>query len=363
MLSDKHLQHIDVLKGVVIFFVVVSHAFHFGFAYYSSPLRTALISLDMPVFMFLSGYLAALGRLDFTTEGYEEFWRKKARQLFLPLLTLPIGYAYFYGIPMQEMIFGVHHGGYWFTWVLFLMFVLWFVFRLADHYLNRERSALLEVLFALLTLFFVLIIDLPWKEGYAWSYEAMSWGKLNYLYHHFLIGYFVARYPSIERILVNPALTALFVLAFLALIYIECTHRAVLGGIPASLFGVWAAFGMVQQLGRGKDKLTRIFSYLGSESRTIYFTHYFFLFSIPWIGNFLKELRYTGLRVFGWEVIFSMSYAVVVISITLLAVRLIKSNPILAWMCYGKAMEEPSQMNNTDGNEQSENLSDSSIAS
>ena len=59
MAEKNHLQYLDVYKGAIIFLVVVGHAFHFGFAYYESPLLTMLKSLDMPSFLFMSGFLGA----------------------------------------------------------------------------------------------------------------------------------------------------------------------------------------------------------------------------------------------------------------------------------------------------------------
>lgn len=338
MKTKQHLQYIDVLKGVVIFFVVVGHAFHFGFSYYQSPLLSVLRSIDMPIFMTLAGLLASRGALEFSPEGCKAFWSKKARQLFLPLLTLPTLYALCYNIPSSEMIFGMYHGGYWFTWVLFLMFVLWFAFRLLSHFLNPRQDAFVEVLLASLTLLFVLAVDAPWQAASPESYAAMSWGKMNYLYHHFLIGYFVGRYTELRALVLDPLVTALSALSFCFLIYLECTQQAVLGGIPAALCGVVMALGLAYRLGRGASRVNSLLAYLGRESRTIYFTHYFLLFSAPFVREFLLGLRRTGARTLGWEVLFAFVYAAVVIALTLLVVRLIKSNPYLAWLCYGKAL-------------------------
>lgn len=336
--TRQHIQYLDVLKGIVIFFVVVGHAFHFGFSYYQSPLLAVLRSVDMPIFIFLSGYLAAMGSLRFDGKGYKAFWFKKARQLFLPLITLPTFYALFYSISAQEMLFGIHHGGYWFTWVLFLMFVLWFVFRVANHYLNPRQDRLVEISFASLTLFFVIAVDTPWQINSPISYTAMSWGKMNYLYHYFLIGYFVGRYSAFREQLLHPLTTALATLAFAWFIYLECTHRAVLGGIPASMCGVAMAFGLAYRLGHSLNRINSCLAYLGRESRTIYFTHYFFLFTVPFVHDFLVGLRRLGGRALGWEIICAFSYAALVVALTLFAVRLIKANPYLAWLCYGKAL-------------------------
>lgn len=361
MADLRHLQYIDVLKGVVIFLVVVGHAFHFGFSYYQSPLLVVLRSIDMPIFMFLSGLLAARGELSFSLEGCKDFWRKKVRQLFLPLITLPTFYALFYKIPASEMLFGLYHGGYWFTWVLFLIFVLWFAFRLANRFLNPQQDPFVEVFLASLTLVFVLAIDAPWQSASPESYTAMSWGKLNYLYHHFLIGYFVGRYPAFRGFILDPLVTAISAIVFSFLIYMECTHSAVLGGIPASMCGVFLAFGLAHSLGRGASRANRLLAYLGRESRTIYFTHYFFLFSVPFVRGFLLALRNSGARVLGWEVISSCFYAAIVIVLTLVVVRLIKSNPILAWLCYGKSL--PRSLNILPRDEQPTDLPNSSSPS
>lgn len=334
----SHWQHIDVLKGVAIFLVVVGHAFHFGFAYYGSPLFLVLRSIDMPIFVFLSGYLAAAGTLRFDAAGYGAFWRKKARQLFLPLLTLPTIYAIFYSIPAEEMLWGVHHGGYWFTWVLFEMFVLWFVFRLLNHYTNPNHSSMLEVLWALLTLSFVLWIDHPWQSISPQTYGAFSWGKMHYLYHQFLLGYFVCRYPRLEAGLIRPEVMALATILFVYLIYTEYTLGSVLGGIPASLSGVVMALGLATHLGKAKTRINSLLAYLGSESRTIYFTHYFLLFSVPMVRPFLFDTINAGGRVFMWEVLSACLYAALVVVATLVVVKLLKANPILAFLCYGKAL-------------------------
>lgn len=335
--GKHHMQHIDVLKGIVIFLVVVGHSFHFGFSYYRSPLLAVLRSIDMPIFVFLSGYLASKP-LEFSFGGHIAFWRKKARQLFLPLITLPTLYALFYSVSFDEMLFGIHHGGYWFTWVLFEMFVLWFVFQLLNHYTNPEGDVTLETLWAMLTLAFVLWVDLPWKAYSPMTHEAFSWGKMNYLYHNFLIGYFVGKYSSFERILIRPEVTALSALLFTLLIYTECTSAPVMGGIPASLSGLVMAFGLVNHLGKGDSRLNRLAGYLGQESRTIYFTHYFFLFSVPMVKPFLFGILRDGGRTISWEIGLSVLYAAIVVSITLMVVRLIKANSILAFLCYGKAL-------------------------
>ncbi len=345
----QYQQHLDVLKGVVIFLVVVGHAFHFGFAYYRSPVLMALRSIDMPIFLFLSGLLAA-SPITFSREGVRGYWLKKSRQLLLPLLSLPTLYAVLYRIPASEMIWGMMHGGYWFTLVLFEMFVLMFIFRGANHLLNRDQQPLLEVILALLSLVFVLAIDPVWRELSPASYQALSWGKTNYLYYYFLIGYFAGRYPELRDLLTSTPIQATTGVAFVLLIYAEYISGVVLEGLPASLCGMTFAYATACRLGRTPSRLNRGIAALGKESRTLYLTHYLFLFSAPMGKTFLNDLPRDG-RIVMWELLLSFAYASIVICTTLVAVRIIKSNALLACLCYGKRLpsaETPSRASSSD---------------
>lgn len=334
--SKRHLQHLDVLKGVVIFFVVVGHAFHFGFAYYQSPVLMALRSMDMPVFLFLSGMLGA-GALSFDCTGAKSYWLKKGRQLLLPLLTLPTLYALLYNISAREMIWGMMHGGYWFTWVLFQMFVLLYGARFLNHLVNREGKPLVEVSLLVISLCFVQLIDPYWQSLSPVTYEAFSWGKMNYLYVYFLIGYLVGRYPEMSEVLVSTPVQAVSGVAFVLLIYAEYMGGKVLSGVPASLSAVTFAYSTAYRMGQGNTWGNRLLAALGKESRAIYLTHYLFLFSAPMVKTFLTELPRGG-RVVMWEFVSSFTYATLVVAVTYIVVRIIKSNALLDCLCYGKRL-------------------------
>lgn len=341
MMERRHYQYLDVLKGVVIFLVVVGHAFHFGYRYYQSAILMALRSIDMPIFLFMSGLLAA-GGISISRAGLRDYWLKKSRQLLLPLLGLPVLYALIYRIPASEMIGDMMHGGYWFTLVLFEMFVLLWGVRVANHYVNRAQSPLVEILLALLSVGLVLAIDPLWAERSAQTYSALSWGKLSYLYPYFVVGYFAGKYGALRRALVDAPVHALAGVAFVLLIYAEYTSGSVLGGVPASVCGLIFAYGTAIRLGDKPSRLNRALAYLGKESRTIYLTHYLFLFSVPAGRAFLKGLPQGG-RNMMWELLLSFGYAAVVIAVTLVAVCLIKSSDILACLCYGKRIPQTPQ--------------------
>lgn len=332
----EHIQYLDVLKGVTIFFVVVGHAFHFGFEYYRSTLLYVLRSIDMPIFLFLSGMLGA-GALSFRAAGIRDYWLKKSRQLLLPLCTLPFLYALVYDIELRHLLLDRMHGGYWFTLTLFEMFALLYIARVANRLSNRGDSPWIEILWLALSLAFVQLVDAPWEHLHPSSWEALSWGKMNYLYQYFLLGYLAGRYQAIERILSSTAVQAIATLVFFACIYRETTAQAVLGGVPASLSGLIMAYATAKRLGNGSSRLNTFWAYLGRESRTIYLTHYFLLFSLPAVGKYLKGIQNDD-RIFLIEALCASAYALVVIGATLLLVRMLRSNDYLNTLFYGKRL-------------------------
>lgn len=336
MREKAHIQYLDVLKGVIIFLVVVGHAFHFGFEYYRSTLLYILRNIDMPIFLFLSGFLGA-GALSFDLKSAGRYWVKKARQLLLPLCTLPVLYALFFEIEWEHLLLDRMHGGYWFTLTLFEMFVLLYGLRYINSLVNKAERPWVEVLLAGLSLTFVLAIDKPWHDVHPVSWEALSWGKTNYLYYYFLFGYFVGRYPRLEVVISSTPAQLLSTLIFVACLYYEVTYHRVLEGIPASLSGVVMAYSTAKKMGNIPSRFNGLWAYLGRESRTIYLTHYFLLFSAPMVGKFLKGFK-SDARVFLWESLAASIYAVIVIVATLLVVRMLKSNAYLNTLFYGKKL-------------------------
>lgn len=337
MAEKNHLQYLDVYKGAIIFLVVVGHAFHFGFAYYQSPLLTMLKSLDMPSFLFMSGFLGA-GVLSFDRKSIVSYWLKKSRQLLLPLATLPFLYAYLYKLDMMNILLDKMHGGYWFTFSLFEMFVLVYLVRVLNRLINKKNSAFVEVVLSLLSLAFVLLIDDPWQQHHVRSWEALSWGKMNYLYYYFLFGYFVGRFKELEQVITTPIIHALSGIAFVLLLKHDVHAKPMLDGLLTSFSGVLFAYATVKQIGNLKTRANSLLSYLGKESRTIYLTHYFFLCSVPIAGNFLKT-QVGSERIFLWELLLSFTYAGLVVAVTLVAVRIIRSSKILDTLFYGKRLD------------------------
>ncbi len=130
----------DALKGLAILLVVVGHAVQSSYRDFDDhPLFRLIYAFHMPLFMFISGYVAFYG-------GDNGSWsqlRKKARALVLPFVAW---YLISYVINGTYLTVGIYDflkrgalapdWGLWFLWVLFLNFAVLAVALKAERYLH-----------------------------------------------------------------------------------------------------------------------------------------------------------------------------------------------------------------------------------
>ena len=81
-MATKRIPYLDNIKGVLIVLVLIGHAIQYCSSTYEMDFSFRLIySFHMPLFFFVSGYLANKGRWD------RNLIPKRAIQLLLPFVT------------------------------------------------------------------------------------------------------------------------------------------------------------------------------------------------------------------------------------------------------------------------------------
>lgn len=79
MMATKRLPYLDNIKGLLIILVVIGHAIQYCLPTYEMNIAFRFIySFHMPLFFFVSGYLANRGRWD------SNVIRRRAIQLLIP---------------------------------------------------------------------------------------------------------------------------------------------------------------------------------------------------------------------------------------------------------------------------------------
>ena len=54
----ERLEYLDQMKGIAIWLMVIGHVMLFSFKVSDTPVQQMLGIFDMPIFFFVSGYLA-----------------------------------------------------------------------------------------------------------------------------------------------------------------------------------------------------------------------------------------------------------------------------------------------------------------
>lgn len=275
----------DALKGFAILLVVVGHAIQVPYRYgIGDNLAFRFIySFHMPLFMFLSGYVAALS----TRPTNARYISDKAIRLLLPFLTWQ---AARYVINARYEDFGFvsywHHlllapdfdHGLWFLWVLFLCFCLLVPALRLERYWGTAALVLALVFSQFLTTHYAGLAMVKWYfpffiAGYVLKRHLF---QISWLWSLPLAVAFIPLSVIWERRdvpdIVNRVADELRVLHF----------DAAARNIPdwyrylTPFAGIAFAFGLYRLVKRSNVTVA-VFSYLGERSLTIYCAEFFFL--------------------------------------------------------------------------------------
>lgn len=124
--NKKRIGYIDSLRGFTMFLVVFAHVELFSFGIYSkeSLIGSVFISFRMPMFFFISGYIAyKLANWNFSY--YIQMLKKKAIVQLIPTLFFFSLFCIIRGNSIYSLLSNGPQG-FWFTIVLFYMFVLYY---------------------------------------------------------------------------------------------------------------------------------------------------------------------------------------------------------------------------------------------
>lgn len=127
MRATGRIAYIDALRGFTMFLVVYWHvmALSFGIKVEESVIGAFFLTFRMPMFFFISGYLGYKALQYFGWESFKSLVKKKA---FVQLVPTAIFFTLFHiSINSSPLVF-FKEGltGYWFTLVLFELFVCYY---------------------------------------------------------------------------------------------------------------------------------------------------------------------------------------------------------------------------------------------
>lgn len=328
----NRLNYIDALRGFGIICVVYHHFIVMGMrdSGYSSPVNGFISIFFMPLFFFISGFVSSKY---VPTNALGHAIKKKILGLLVPSIVIfCICMAYYHLNPI-EWIFAFYKSGYWFTWVLFWIFLCWF---LIDRMQGRFKTvSALAISILLHYASFKLNPNISWV-----GFMSANLICENFIY--FLVGIMFRRNEEHMWAILNNKFIAIiiFLIACLPIIvhipgiaFFICKIAMVL--VLMKVFQYYSSFF------NSDNYVTKLINSIGCHTLEIYFIHYFLLFKIDflckWFLSLTNDYCFRGHScVFLIEMLLVGSITLIICFICIIIKKGLAPFPWLCRLCFGK---------------------------
>lgn len=358
-MTRQRLEWLDALRGFTMLLVVVNHTYGFGFdtnTKYSMFMSLCLL-FRMPLFFFISGFLAYKASFSWSAANTGRLLGKKLRVQIVPTLVFMTAEIALLAKHFWERM-GVAwesptKGGYWFTLVLLEMFIVYYAISFISkriHYLrgddendDRVTTTLLLMTWGVATFAYATLYMPRW---FTWRTEPFfrytSLTEFARFFQFFLLGNICRRYWEQATQLFDskwffPLLVAV---AFLgAGDYLRWHNlRMEWANLPRTL----AMYSLVMLIVcffrhyaswfTRETRVGTVLQYIGVRTLDIYLIHYFFFPKLPDVGKWFRA--HPGNFVL--EGTTALAMAALVIAFSILTSHVLRVSPFLKKWLFGR---------------------------
>ncbi len=357
-MNKQRLEWLDALRGFTMFMVVTNHVYGFSFdanTKYSMFMSLCLL-FRMPLFFFISGFLAYKATFSWNLRDTGQLIAKKMRVQIIPTVVIMTAYialmSKHFWERMEAAWTSPTKGGYWFTLVLLEMFLVYYAVCGFTSFLTKKASAQrslfivhcsLFILWAL-ALFAYATLYMPswfsWYKDPFWHITSIT--EFARFFHFFLLGNLVHRYWSqVQRLLDTPWFFPLLILiAFLgAGDYLKWHNlRMQWANLPrtmsmyALVLIIVAFFRYYAHWFTKETRVGNALQFIGVRTLDIYLLHYFFLPHLKEFGVWFKAHPTN----FVLEGTAAMLLAALVVAFSILASHVLRVSPFLKKYLFGR---------------------------
>ncbi len=352
----QRLEWLDALRGFTMILVVAFHVSQIGFV---QPVKTSsslqfLLLFRMPLFFFVSGFLAYKADMQWDLRTLGRMVAKKLRVQTVPTLVF-----FFFTTAVlakdfwADVVVGFHQphkNGFWFTIALLWMFIVYYLFAYAESKL-RVRSWIPVTVLFVLSLAVYETCYLP--QVFSWA-DGRRGGGSDFLndttliqamkyFPFFIYGNIVRRYwQQAQRVMDSrwfyPLIVVVVIFATLDVLKWH-TLRMAWTNIPSTLSKfilltmVFMYFRHYQQYLTRMSVIGTVLQYIGRRTLDIYLIHYLFLPNLPGVGTFFSQYRHN----FAIDTTLSVMVALVVIGFCCITSNILRVSPFFRKWLFGRS--------------------------
>uniref|UniRef100_UPI0040573147 acyltransferase family protein n=1 Tax=Alistipes sp. TaxID=1872444 RepID=UPI0040573147 len=300
----KRIEFIDFLRGVTMFLVVYQHIITF-MGGETNPLTNIFTAFRMPLFFFISGYITYKSmNLDY--KYYSELVAKKIRVQLIPTIIFSIIFCIVFDRNPWDEGRWFHVGEYWFTFVLFEIFVIYYSANLV---LNRCKETYLWIVLILIAGmgFCCKVLGVGVDSL---LYQPLHLSDISIYFQFFVVGLIARRFDDktkrlLENNIVNTVAVVIFTCSILIILYsglpqeyivVQALRTVVLRW--TGLFIVFSLFYRYKDFFVTKNKINLFVQHIGQRTLDIYMLHYFFIGTGSMFAHKVQNLNNIALEFF-----------------------------------------------------------------
>jgi len=343
------MEWLDAMRGFTMILVVAYHVAQMAFEQNekTSCSLPFLVLFRMPLFFFVSGFLAYKSRWIWTVASFFQLtWKKIKIQVlpafvFLCVFLLLKGKQSFGDMLLHNLSLPTK-GGYWFTWVLLQMFIIYYVIAALS---QKVRSQIPVWILWGACLFAYISLYLPAHFGKWYKNDFMMYSSMYETFkfmHFFVLGNLVHRNWSFVQKLFDSKwffpLTTILALLCCADIFRLHTFKMEWTNLPKTtamytlMLMVIMIFRHYQDHFTKETRIGRCLQYIGVRTLDIYLLHFLFLPKLPMVGKWLDEFHPN----FCIDIVCAFSVAAIVIVFCLLTSSILRISPVFKEYLFGR---------------------------
>ena len=350
------LGWLDALRGFTMLLVVTNHVAlkSFGMQIRWSIALQFFLLFRMPLFFFISGFLAYKASRLWNARTLGELTLKKLRVQIIPtavffLLFLAMIPTTPFVDSLNEALASSMKAGYWFTLVLLYMLLTFYLFSYVEQKLSIIHFPLSIFLF-IVSLCLFETCYLPRQFSWAMGHRGPPNAFMNYsslvemirYFPFFLYGTIVHRYWERAQRLMDSRwfFPVVVLLALITTLEVIKWHflRLEWASLPHTLAMfllltmVFMFFRYYSDFFSDQTALGRGLQFIGRRTLDIYLLHYFFLPKLPMVGEFFRTHRPN----FILDTTAALAVALVVVAFCVITSQLLRVSPFLKKYLFGR---------------------------
>ena len=353
---NKRLEWLDAMRGFTMILVVAYHVaqMSFGINEKTSTSLPFFVLFRMPLFFFVSGFLAYKASFEWTwPNALRPTWKKIKIQVLPAFVFLCVFIILrrpeFWG-SFEYCMKSPTKGGYWFTWVLLHMFIIYYLACMVQRFISAKlkvqstggQHAVIWVLFVVSLIVYETLYQpsISYHKDLFFRYSSLT-KTMNFL-PFFLFGNLVHRYWDKAQKVVDSSwfFPILTLVAFVSCADIfrwhslrfEWTNLSRTVAMFSLLTMVVVFFRHYQSWFTQERPIGRALQYIGVRTLDVYLIHYILLPKLPQVGVWFNQNRPN----FVLEVTVTFAIALVVIAFCLLVSQILRISPMFRQYLFGR---------------------------